>query len=180
MALRSMSPRITGALAGLAMLSACGSHLTSPSQPPAGFRTQQCAAGYGPTVATNLVPFSYWGLGYGSLGAGFGGLGVGGWAGLGLGVLGGPWDLFGPGLVPYKAGAIGSALPFDPYGYGAFGLGSWGYGGIGPVGYGVGMAGFGGGMIPGQATLGRGFAQPITQGNHQGAEPATNGQPSQG
>jgi hypothetical protein len=130
MALRSMSPRITGALIGFATLSACGSNppaLSSPSQPTSGFAVQQCAspialAAATPVAATNLVPFSYLGLGCG--------VGAFGFNPLGAGILGGPLDLLAPSLVPLKLGAIGSALPFDA------GIGGFGIGGIGAYGLG--------------------------------------------
>jgi hypothetical protein len=109
MALRSMSPRFTGALIGLAVLSACGSNppaLTSASPPSSGFSTKQFPPGGNLFAPGNLLPFSYLGTGYGPSIFGLGA------SPLATSLLAGPFSIVPPTLIPFKAGAIGSALPF--------------------------------------------------------------------
>jgi hypothetical protein len=159
-----MSPRITGTLCSLAVLSACGSNppaLTSSPQAGSSFSVQQCGpiagtvlSSCGASVATGLVPFSYFGLGYGGLG--LGGLGLGGLGGFGGGLLGGAYGIVPPAFVPIKYGAIGSALPYgtSPGAFGGLGIGGLGgYGGLGFGGLG-GYSGLGFGGLGGLGVYG--------------------------
>jgi hypothetical protein len=163
MALRSMSPRITGALIGFALLSACGSNppaLTSPSQPSSSFAVKQI-----PPPPCNLLPFSYFGLGFGA-------------SAFGLGcssILAAPFGIVPAPLVPFNYGAIGSALPYSDaaflaagcgiggLGFGGLGCGIGGYGGIGGLGYGQGLGGYGGIGYGAPGIGGIGYGQGIAQ-----------------